>query len=113
MNILLLSLGGGGGAILRSLKALFRRDLMVTQKTDGKYADRLRRAVSTRFLDTNEFSLTDVPREERLLIGARTTGLLGARHDPHVAAEALEESRAEVEALLSGYSVVFVIGTGG
>jgi len=113
VNILILSLGGGGGAILRSVKALFRRDLMVTQKTDGKYADRLRRAVSTRFLDTNEFSLTDVPREERLLIGARTTGLLGARHDPHVAAQALEESRAEVEALLSGYSVVFVIGTGG
>jgi cell division GTPase FtsZ len=113
VNILLLSLGGGGGAILRSVKALFRRDLMVTQKTDGKYADRLRRAVSTRFLDTNEFSLTDVPREERLLIGARTTGLLGARHDPHVAAQALEESRAEVEALLTGYSVVFVIGTGG
>jgi cell division GTPase FtsZ len=96
VNILLLSLGGGGGAILRSLKALFRRDLMVTQKTDGKYADRLRRAVSTRFLDTNEFSLTDVPGE-RLLIGAKTTGLLGARHDPHVAARRLEESRAEVE----------------
>jgi cell division GTPase FtsZ len=113
VNILLLSLGGGGGAILRSVKALFRRDLMVTQKTDGKYADRLRRAVSTRFLDTNEFSLTDVPTEERVLIGARTTGLLGARHDPHVAAQALEESRASVEALLSGYSVVFVIGTGG
>ena len=113
VNILLLSLGGGGGAILRSVKALFRQDLMVTQKTDGKYADRLRRAVTTRFLDTNEFSLTDVPKEERLLIGARTTGLLGARHDPRVAAQALEESRAEVEALLRGYSVVFVIGTGG
>jgi cell division GTPase FtsZ len=70
---------------------------MVTQKTDGKYADRLRRAVSTRFLDTNEFSLTDIPREERLLIGARTTGLLGARHDPQVAARALEESRAELK----------------
>ena len=27
MNILLLSLGGGGGAILRSVKALFRQDL--------------------------------------------------------------------------------------
>jgi cell division GTPase FtsZ len=113
VNILLLSLGGGGGAILRSVKALFHRDLKVTQKTDGKYADRLRRTVTTRFLDTNEFSLTDVPKEERLLIGARTTGLLGARHDPHVAAQALEESRAAVEALLSGYSVVFVIGTGG
>ena len=113
MNILLLSLGGGGGAILRSVKALFRQDLTVTQKADGKYADRLRRTVTTRFLDTNEFSLTDVPKEERLLIGARTTGLLGARHDPHVAAQALEESRSEVEALLSEYSVVFVIGTGG
>ena len=30
-----------------------------------------------------------------------------------MAAEALEESRAEVEALLRGYSVVIVIGTGG
>ena len=58
MNILLLSLGGGGGNILRSVKELFRRDLAVTQKSDGKYADRLRRAVTTRFLDTNEFSLT-------------------------------------------------------
>ena len=70
VNILLLSSGGGGGNILRSLKALFRRDLIVTQKTDARYAERLRRAVTTRFLDTNEFSLTDVPKEERLVIGA-------------------------------------------
>jgi hypothetical protein len=79
VSILLLSLGGGGGNILRSLKALFRRDLVVTQKIDTKYAERLRRAVSTRFLDTNEFSLSDVPREERLLIGARTTGRRGTK----------------------------------
>ena len=32
MNILLLSSGGGGGNILRSVKALFRRDLVVTQR---------------------------------------------------------------------------------
>ena len=113
MNILLLSLGGGGGNILRSAKELFNRDLAVTQKTDGKFADRLRRAVTTRFLDTNEFSLSGVPREERLLIGEQTTGRLGARHNPAVAAQALEESRAEVEALLSRYSGVIVIGTGG
>ena len=113
MNILLLSLGGGGGNILRSVKELFRRDLAVTQKTDGRFAERLRRAVTTRFLDTNEFSLTSVPREERLIIGERTTGRLGARHNPDVAAQALEESRTEVEALLSRYSVVVVIGTGG
>ena len=62
MNILLLSSGGGGGNILRSLKTMFRRDLVVTQKSDPKYAERLRRAVTTRFLDTNEFSLLDVPR---------------------------------------------------
>src|SRR6187399_2672382 len=108
-----MSTGGGGGNILRSLKTLFRQDLMVAQKTDAKYADRLRRAVTTRFLDTNEFSLTDIPKEERVLIGARTTGLLGARHDPRVAAAALEESRPEVDALLRGYSAVIVIGTGG
>ena len=113
MNILLLSLGGGGGNILRSVKDLFRRDLAVAQKTDGRFAERLRRSVTTRFLDTNEFSLTSVPREERLIIGERTTGRLGARHDPDVAARALEESRTEVEALLSKYSVVVVIGTGG
>ena len=70
MNILLLSLGGGGGNILRSTKELFQRDLAVTQQADGKFADRLRRAVTTRFLDTNEFSLTDIPLEERLVIGA-------------------------------------------
>jgi hypothetical protein len=42
VNILLLSSGGGGGNILRSLKALFRRDLIVTQKTDPRYAERLK-----------------------------------------------------------------------
>ena len=113
MSILLVSLGGGGGNILRSLKALFRRDLLVTQKSDPKYAERLKRAICTRFIDTNEFSLSDVPRDERLLIGARTTGRLGARHNPEVARQALEESKSEVDALLSGYSVVIVIGTGG
>ena len=113
VSILLLSLGGGGGNILRSVKALFRRDLGVTHKIDTKYAERLKRAVSTRFLDTNEFSLSDFPREERMLIGARTTGRLGARHNADVAAQALEESRSEVEAALSGHSVVIVIGTGG
>ena len=38
MNILLLSAGGGGGNILRSLKSLFRRDLAIAQKSDAKYA---------------------------------------------------------------------------
>jgi cell division GTPase FtsZ len=113
MHILLLSAGGGGGNILRSVKASFRRDLAVTQKADPRYADRLRRAVTTRFLDTNEFALSDLPKEERVLIGARTTGRLGARHDPAVALEALNESRSEVEALISRYSIIFLIGTGG
>ena len=73
MTILLLSAGGGGGNILRSLKALFRWDVMIAEKTDAKYAERLRHAVTTRFLDTNEFSLLSVPAEERVLIGAATT----------------------------------------
>ena len=82
MNILMLSVGGGGGHILRSVKALFRRDLATVQKSDPRYAERLRRAVVTRFLDTNEFSVSDIPAEERVLIGAQTTGRLGSRHDP-------------------------------
>src|SRR6185503_18250571 len=90
MHILLVSAGGGGGNILRSVMATFRRDLAVTQKTDPTHAERLRNAVTTRFLDTNEFALSDVPSEERCLIGARTTGRLGARHDPEVALRALE-----------------------
>ena len=69
--------------------------------------------MTTRFLDTNEFALSDLPREERFLIGARTTGRLGARHDPEVALRALEESRSEVEALFSRYSIIILIGTGG
>ena len=80
MHILLLSAGGGGGNILRSVKASFRRDLAVTQQADSRYADRLRRAVTTRFLDTNEFALSDLPKDERFIIGAQTTGRLGARH---------------------------------
>ncbi len=113
MHILLMSAGGGGGNILRSVMATFRRDLAVTQKTDPRHAERLRSAVTTRFLDTNEFALSDLPREERCLIGARTTGRLGARHDPEVALRALEESRSEVEELFSRYSIIILIGTGG
>jgi len=113
VNILLLSAGGGGGNILRSVKALFHRDVEVARETDPQYAARLTAAVTTRFLDTNEFSLGDVPASERLLIGPRTTGRLGARHSPDVARMALEESRSEVEALIAQHSVIIVIGTGG
>src|SRR5262249_19572770 len=110
---LILSLGGGGGNILRSLKALFRRDLATIQDSDPRSAERLRRAVVTRFLDTNEFSVADIPAEERLVIGAQTARHLGSRHDPEVARRALEESKAAVEALLRPYAVVILIGTGG
>ena len=49
MNILLMSTGGGGGNILRSLKTLFARDVAIAQKTDAAYAERLRRAVTRGF----------------------------------------------------------------
>ncbi len=113
MNILLMSTGGGGGNILRSLKTLFARDVAIAQKTDAAYAERLRRAVTTRFLDTNEFSLAQVPEEERLLIGRATTRGLGSRHDPALAARALEESRDQIVKLVDDYSIVVIIGTGG
>jgi cell division GTPase FtsZ len=113
VDVLILGLGGGGGNILRSLKGLFQRDLQIAQKTDAAYARRLRRAVATTFLDTNEFSLSDIPPEERLLIGAGTTRRLGSRHDPDVAREALRESSGDVEALLSRHAAVILIGTGG
>src|SRR5262245_59790051 len=113
MKVLLLSTGGGGGNILRSIKALFRQDLTVAQKSDARYADRLRRAVTARFLDTNEFSLLDVPAEERVLIGAEKTRRLGSRHNPAVAEEALEESKKHVASVLADYTVVVLIGTGG
>jgi cell division GTPase FtsZ len=113
VNILLLSAGGGGGNILRSVKALFRHDLAIAEKADPKYADRLSRAVSTRFLDTNEFSLLNALPEERVLIGASTTRRFGARHDPELARAALEESRDEVERLVSRYSVVILVASGG
>lgn len=113
MHILLMSAGGGGGNIVRSVKASFRRDLATIQNADPRYAERLRRSVTTRFLDTNEFALSDLPEEERVLIGAETAGRLGARHDPDVARRALDESRAEVEALFRGYSIVIIVGTGG
>jgi cell division GTPase FtsZ len=108
-----MSVGGGGGNILRSVMTTFRRDLAVTRKIDSRYAERLKRAVTTRFLDTNEFALSDVPEEERFLIGAGTTGRLGARHDPEVGLHALQESRKDVEELFSQYSIIVLIGTGG
>ena len=113
MTILILSLGGGGGNILRSVKALFRRDLAAVQQTDARYAEHLRRSVVTRFLDTNEFSTFDVPADERVIIGATSARRVGSRHDPEVARRALDESRAEVEALLEPHPVVILIGTGG
>ncbi|MEO5739530.1 MAG: hypothetical protein ABIS29_02935 [Vicinamibacterales bacterium] len=113
MNILLLSLGGGGGNILRSVKALYRRDLAVAEQTDAAYVARLKSCVATRFADTNRFSLVDVPEDERLLIGASTTGHLGARHDPEIARRAFEESKGEIERLIRDYSTVIVIATGG
>jgi cell division GTPase FtsZ len=113
MSILLLSTGGGGGNILRSLKTLFARDVAIARKADAAYAERLRHSISTRFLDTNEFSLAQVPEDERLLIGAATTHGLGSRHDPAVAAQALEESRDRIEQLIENHSVIITIGTGG
>ena len=113
MNILLLSLGGGGGNILRSVKALYQRDLTVAEQADAAYAARLKRSVATRFADTNRFSLVDVPDDERVLIGAATTHHLGARHDPDVARRAFEESTAEIDRLIGGYSTVILIATGG
>jgi cell division GTPase FtsZ len=113
VNILLLSLGGGGGNILRSVKALYSRDLAVTEQTDAAYAARLKRSVATRFADTNRFSLVDVPEEERVMIGPETTGHLGARHDPSLALRAFEESRSEIARLMSGYSTIIIIATGG
>ena len=41
MHILLVSAGGGGGNILRSVMATFQRDLAVTEKSDPGYAERL------------------------------------------------------------------------
>jgi cell division GTPase FtsZ len=113
VKLLLLSTGGGGGNILRSIKTLFRQDLASVHKTDARYAERLRRAVAARFLDTNEFSLADVPADERVLIGAGKTRRLGSRHNPAVALEALEESRKEIASLLDDYPAVVLIGTGG
>jgi len=113
MSILLLGSGGGGGNILRSLKTLFARDVAIAQKTDAAYAERLRRAITTRFLDTNEFSLAQVPSEERVLIGSATTHGLGSRHDPALAARALEESRDRIVTLIKDHPIVVLIGTGG
>ena len=113
MNILLLSTGGGGANILRSLKTLFERDVASVQQSDPAYAKRLRRAITTRFLDTNEFSLAQVPQDERVLIGVTSTGGMGSRHSPDVAFRALEENRDDVERLMAKYSVVVLIGTGG
>jgi cell division GTPase FtsZ len=113
VSILLLSLGGGGGNILRSVKRLFHEDLAVCERSDPQYAEQLRRNVATRFLDTNRFSLLDLPVDEQLLIGAQTTSHLGSRHDPVVARRAFDESKNEIENLLSEHAAVIIIATGG
>ena len=113
MKILLLSSGGGGGNILRSVKGLFDRDVAVVEKTDPGYAARLREAHSARFLDTNEFSLSRIFRTRAAGHWRAHNGRLGARHDPDVRDQALEESKSEVERRINGYWVVIGIGTAG
>jgi cell division GTPase FtsZ len=113
VNILLLSTGGGGANILRSLKALFDRDVATARRSDRAYAERLRGSITTRFLDTNEFSLAQVSEDERVLIGTTTTGGMGSRHSPELASQALEESRTDIERLIGEYAVIVLIGTGG
>ena len=113
MNILLLSLGGGGGNILRSVKTLYQQDLATAELTDPVYAARLSHSVATRFADTNQYSLLDIPAHERVLIGSAATGHVGARHDPEVARHAVEQSKHEIENLISEYSTIFIIATGG
>jgi len=54
-----------------------------------------------------------VPREERLLIGAASGQRYGSGHNPLVAQRALEESREEVERLISRFAVIVIIATGG
>ena len=95
------------------MKTILQRDLAITEKIDPAYAERFRQRIATRFLDTNEFSLSDIPPEERMLIGAATTRRLGSGHNPHVARTALEESRAAVEALVDRYAATILIATGG
>ena len=113
MNILLLSLGGGGGNILRSVKTLYQQDLATAELTDPVFAARLSHSVATRFADTNQYSLLDIPEHERVLIGSAATGHVGARHDPEVARHAFEQSKHEIENLISEYSTIFIIATGG
>ena len=105
-----MSLGGGGGNILRSVKALYQRDLTTEGRVDGEPPPH---RVAARFLDTNQYSLVDVPPDERLLIGPETTHFLGARHDPDVARRAFDESRDQIAALMRDYSMVILIATGG
>ena len=73
MHILLLSAGGGGGNILRSVKAAFRRDLAVTQKRP-EYSERLRRSGDDPVLGHDEFALSDLPKG-----GARASSVAGPR----------------------------------
>ena len=112
MNILLMSLGGGGGNILRSVKALYRRDLTAGEGVEGIADEQHAPRAAVRFLDTNQYSLVDVPSEERLLIGPETTRFLGARHDAEVARRAFDESRDQVAAAMRDYSTVIIIATG-
>ena len=85
MNILLLSLGGGGGNILRSVKALYSAIWPVTEQTDTDVRGPVEEQRGDSIRRYQSFSLVDVPDEERVMIGAATTGHLGARHDPRFA----------------------------
>ena len=115
VNILLLSTGGGGANILRSLKTLFERDVAIAQQDRS----RVRRTAAARDHDA-------VSRHQRVLAGAGAAGrapadrrgrrpaVLGSRHSPSVAVRALEESRDQIEQLIEPSTPSSSsIGTGG
>lgn len=65
-------------------------------------------------LNTDLKTLSSSPVQEKLMIGRETTGGLSAGYDPEQGRAAAEESRPQIEELLEGVDLVFLVaGLGG
>lgn len=64
--------------------------------------------------DTQALSMSKVPVENRIVIGKKLTGGLGAGSHPDIGAKAAEESRVEIEKVIDGVNLLFIAaGMGG
>lgn len=94
-RILVIGVGGGGGNAI---------DTAISMGVKG---------VDFVAMNTDSQALKRSLAEKKIVLGVETTGGLGAGSNPHVGRCAAEESIEEIEKILDGYHIVFIVASMG